>query len=131
MWPFRRRAKPEATGSLRLGEHSADEDAYTVLTVSESRHPEPFAAMWLAASDSERERGRIRRWASLHPVRDPAFGVADIVVRFDDQTACYLRPPHLGRAATRMDDAHVLCLEVPAIIEWGPAGPTVRLRFEE
>lgn len=131
MWPFRRRATPPPAGSLRVGEHSADDGAYSVLTVSESRHPEPFAAMWVSASDSERERGRVRRWATLLPVRDPSFGVADVAVQFDGQTACFLRPPHLGRAAQQIDGAHVLTLEVPALVEWGPAGPSVRLRFDD
>lgn len=127
MWPFRRRARPEPTGTYRLGGHSPDVDDYTVLTVSESRHPATFDAIWGAATAEEREAGMVRRWAVLVPVRDPKFGVADLAVQFDGQAACYLRPPHLGLLARRIDDERVATLEVPGLIEWGPAGPSVRL----
>ena len=129
MWPFRRRQRSEPVGTLRVGEHSANLADYDVLTVSESRHPEAFARLWDQASSTERDQGRVKRWATLVPVRDPKFGVADMSVRFDGQTACFLRPPHLGQTAARIDAAHVAALEVPALIEWGPAGPTVRLRI--
>ena len=130
MWPFRRRARPEPIGTKREGEHSANLDDYAVLTVSESRHPEVFARLWEQASSTERDQGRVKRWATLVPVRDPKFGVADLSVRFDEETACFLRPPHLGIVAARIDQAHVASLEVPALVEWGPAGPTVRLRID-
>ena len=53
--------------------------------------------------------------------------VSAAVGQFDGQVACYLRPPHLGLLARRIDDEHVAALEVPGLIEWGPAGPSVRL----
>ena len=30
------------------------------------------------------------------------FGVADVAVQFDSETACFLRPPHLGRSADQI-----------------------------
>lgn len=130
MWPFRRRQRPAPTGTLRVGEHSSSLEDYTVLTVSESRHPQVFARLWEQASTTERDTGRVKRWAQLVPIHDPAFGVADMTVQFDGETACFLRPPHLGRSADQIAAAHVASLEVPSVIEWGPAGPTVRLRLE-
>lgn len=129
MWPFRRRQRIEATGTLRVGEHSADIDDYDVFAVSESRHPAVFAQLWEQASATERDQGRVKKWAVLVPIRDPKFGVADLAVQFDGATACFLRPPHLGRVAGQIDAARVATLEAPALIEWGPAGPSVRLRI--
>ncbi len=127
LWPFGRR-RPDPDGTLRLGEHSEDPGDYTVLTVSESRFPGAFTALWGHASHSERDAGVVRRWAVLVPVVDPRVGrVADLGVEIEGNRACYLRPPHLDRLATRIESANVLTLEVPALIEWGPAGPTVRL----
>lgn len=131
LWPFRRR-RPEASGTLRLGEHSDDPDAYAVLTVSESRFPDTFTALWGNATAEERQAGSVRRWAVLVPIIDPRMGrAADLAVDLDGMRACYLRPPHLDRLAARIASANVEALEVPAIVEWGPAGPTVRLRVED
>ena len=79
----------------------------------------------------EQESGALRRWATLVPVHDPKYGVADLAVELDGRRACYLRPPHLGRMAARIDAANVMALEVPALIERGPAGPTVTLRIAD
>ncbi len=127
MWPFRRRARPEPTGTLRIGEHSSNAADYDVWTVSESRHPEAFEELWSQAWPTEREGDVLRRWAQLVPVRDPRFGVADVGVDLDGRRACYLRPPHLDTVAHRAAEAGVLALEVPALIERGPGGTTVRL----
>lgn len=127
MWPFRRQRRPAAAGTLRLGEPSADASDYSVYAVSESRFPDTFAAVWSTASDSEQRDGLLRRWARLVPVRDPKYGVADLAVEFDGLRACYLRPPHLGRIAARIEQENVESLDVPALIERGPAGPTVTL----
>lgn len=131
MWRFRRRRRPAATGTLRVGGHGPSIDDYPVLTVSESRHPDVFAALLASATTAERGEGLLRRWATLVPVADPRFGVADVGVEFDGRRACYLRPPHLGMAAARIEAANVAALEVPALIEFGPAGPTVRLRIDD
>ncbi len=114
-----------------MGEPSADQADYGVYTVSESRFPETFAAVWQSATGSEQESGVMRRWATLVPVHDPKFGVADLAVEFDGLRACYLRPPHLGRMAARIARENVAALEVPALIERGPAGPTVTLRIAD
>ena len=127
MWPFRRRRRAAPTGTLRVGEHRSDPDDYRVWTVSESRHPDAFEALWAEATPSEHDGRVLRRWATLVPIRDPRFGVADVAVQFNGQTACYLRPPHLGAAARRAEAERVASLEVPALIERSPAGATVRL----
>lgn len=131
MWPFRRQQRPAPTGTLRLGEPSTDPADYAVYAVSESRFPDTFAAVWAAATESEQEAGLLRRWATLVPVHDPTYGVADLAVEFDGMRACYLRPPHLGRMAARIDQENVVALEVPAQVERGPAGPTVTLRIAD
>ena len=95
--------------------------------MSESRFPDTFTAVWSTATDSEQRDGVLRRWATLVPVRDPKYGVADLAVEFDGLRACYLRPPHLGRIAALIEQENVESLEVPALIERGPAGPTVTL----
>lgn len=129
MWPFRRKQRPAPAGTLRLGEPSADAADYGVYTVSEGRFPDAFAALWAGATQEEAGQGSLRRWATLVPVHDPRYGVADLAVEFDGQRACYLRPPHLGRMAAVIDQANVEALEVPALVERGPAGPTVTLRI--
>jgi hypothetical protein len=131
MWSLRRRRRPEATGTLRIGDPSPDPSDYRVFTVSESRYPDTFDALFHGADDDERTSGTLRRWGTLVPIRDPRFGVAELAVEFDGLRACYLRPPHLGRLAARIDAANVATLEVPALITWGPAGPSVTLRVEE
>ncbi len=131
MWSFRRKKRPAPTGALRLGEPSANQADYGVYTVSESRFPETFAAVWQTATDVEQESGAMRRWATLVPVHDPKYGVADLAVEFGGLRACYLRPPHLGRMAARIERDNVEVLEVPALIERGPAGPTVTLRISD
>lgn len=131
MWPFRRTPRPAPRGTLRLGEPSTDPSDYAVYTVSESRFPDTFTAVWSSATDAEQSEGLLRRWATLVPVHDPKYGVADLAVEFDGLRACYLRPPHLGRMAARMDREHVAALEVPALVERGPAGPTVTLRIAD
>ena len=127
MWPFRRRQRPAPAGTLRLGEPSADPADYGVYTVSESRFPDAFTAVWSRATDDEQAAGVLRRWATLVPVHDPKYGVADLAVEFDGLRACYLRPPHLGRMAAHIDRENVAALEVPALVERGPAGPMVTL----
>lgn len=102
-------------------------DDYHVWTVSESRHPEAFTALWSTATEEEQRTGSMHRWATLVPVHDPAFGIADLVVEFDGRAACYLRPPHIGQVASLLAAANAATAEVPAVIERGPAGPTVRL----
>lgn len=129
MWPFRRAQRPVPTGTLRLGEPSLDPGDYSVYTVSESRFPDAFASVWASATEEEQDCGVLRRWATLVPVHDPKYGVADLAVEFDGQRACYLRPPHLGRIAARIESENVEALEVPALVERGPAGPTVTLRI--
>jgi hypothetical protein len=131
MWPFRRKQRLAPTGTLRLGEPSTDPADYPVYTVSESRFPDTFTAVWSTATEDEREAGVLRRWATLVPVNDPKYGVADLAVEFDGQRACYLRPPHLGRLAARIERENVEALEVPALVERGPAGPTVTLRIAD
>jgi hypothetical protein len=131
MWKFRRKPRPAPTGVLRLGEPSAGPGDYSVYTVSESRFPDTFTAVWSGATDDEREAGVLRRWATLVPVHDPKYGVADLAVEFDGQRACYLRPPHLGRLAARIEQENVEALEVPALVQRGPAGPTVTLRIAD
>ncbi len=71
--------------------------------MSESRFPDAFTAVWSSATDDEQEAGVLRRWATLVPVHDPKYGVADLAVEFDGLRACYLRPPHLGRMAALID----------------------------
>ena len=53
MWPFRRKPRSAPTGTLRLGEPSTDPADYAVYTVSESRFPDAFAALWSSATDDE------------------------------------------------------------------------------
>lgn len=129
MWPFRRR-RPEPSGSVSLGAASSDPTAFTVLTVSEHRFPDTYTALWDGARDDERASRMLVRTASLVPVRDPQFGVADLEVRIDGRLAAYLRPPHLGMVARAIDDANAVSAEAPALVEWGPVGPTTRLRLE-
>ena len=131
MWPFRRKQRPAPAGTLRLGEPSADAADYGVYTVSESRFPDAFTAVWSTATDDEQQAGVLRRWAALVPVHDPKYGVADLAVEFDGLRACYLRPPHLGRMAAVIDRENVEALEVPALVQRGPAGPTVMLRIND
>ena len=128
---FRRRRRPEPSGSLRLSAPSDVDAEYAVFTTSEHRFPDTYAAQWEAASDVERERRRAQRWVTLVPVHDPAFGVADLRAELDGMPAAYLRPPHLDRLARRIAEANVEVLEVPGLVEWGPAGPTLRLRVED
>lgn len=98
---------------------------------SEHRFPETYAALWESMTDDDRERRQARAWAALVPVHDPAFGVADLRAEFDGRPAGYLRPPHLDRLARLITEANAAALEVPALVEWGPAGPTLRLRVED
>jgi len=127
LWPFGPRAV-EPTGALRIGAHSADAADYAVLTVGELRFPAAFTGLWTHASHEEREAGVVRCWAVLVPVVDPRVGrVADLGVEFEGVRACYLRPPHLDLLAARIAAENVLTLEVPALVEWGAAGPSVRL----
>jgi len=126
-----KRAKPLPQGSLRLGAHSEAEGDYNVFTVSESRFPESFAQLWDQASDDERAAQRIRRWAVLTPITDPATKlVADLPAEIDGLRVSYLRPPHLTVLAKRITEENLETLEVPALVEWGPAGPTVLLIIE-
>jgi len=129
MWPFRRR-RPEPSGSVRMGEPTSDPSAFTVLTVSEHRFPDTYAALWDSAGDDERAARSLVRIASLVPIPDPQFGVADLEVRIDGRLAAYLRPPHLGMVARAIDAANAVSAEAPALVEWGPVGPTTRLRLE-
>lgn len=131
MWTFRRRRRAAPSGTLRIGEPSADRADYAVYTVSEGRFPDTYAALWATATEAERDEGLLRRWARLVPVRDPKYGVADLAVELDGMRACYLRPPHLGRMATRIEEENVEALEVPALVERGPAGATVTLRIAD
>lgn len=131
MWAFRRRRRAEPSGTLRVGDHSPDAADYSVYTVSEGRFPEAFAALWSTATEAERDEGLMRRWATLVPVQDPKYGVADLAVELDGRRACYLRPPHLGRMAARIEEGNVEALEVPALVERGPAGATVTLRLAD
>ncbi len=112
---------------MRLGAHSSNPDDYRVWTVSESRHLDVFEGLWADATPTEHGGTALRRWAALVPIRDPQFGVADVAVQFDGRTGCYLRPPHLDTAARRTEAERVARLEVPALIERGPGGVTVRL----
>jgi hypothetical protein len=123
-----KRAKPAPQGSLRLGDHSENDSDYGVFTVSESRFPESFAQLWDQASDDERAAKRIRRWAVLTPITDPATKlVADLPAEIGGLRVSYLRPPHLTVLAKRITEENLETLEVPALVEWGPAGPTVLL----
>jgi hypothetical protein len=131
MWPFRRRQRAEPSGTLRVGEHSPEPADYPVYTVSEGRFPDTYAALWSTATEVEQEEGLMRRWAMLVPVRDPKYGVADLAVELDGMRACYLRPPHLGRMAARIEEENVEALEVPALVQRGPAGATVTLRIAD
>lgn len=130
MWPFRRH-RHAASGSIRLGHPSSDPSAYNVYAVSENRHPDVFDDLWSSALPDDLAAGEVRLWATLVPVYDPKFGVADVLVQIDGRTACYLRPPHLDRVAARLARAHAEQMEVPALIEAGPIGPTVRLLIDE
>lgn len=123
-----RRAKPAPQGSLRLGDHSKSDAAYNVFTVSESRFPESFTQLWDQASEEERQSKRIRRWATLTPIFDPATNlVADLPASINGLRVSYLRPPHLTFLAQRIVHENVENIEVPALVEWGPAGPIVML----
>ncbi|MBI1351335.1 MAG: hypothetical protein GC156_09470 [Actinomycetales bacterium] len=130
MWPFRRRPRVQPSGCLRIGAPRPDPDAYGVWTVGESRNPETFAALWGSASDVEVHEAVLRRWATLVPIHDPPFGVAEVAVEFDGRRAAYLRPPHLGEIARRIEAAGTATAEVPALIERSPAGATVRLLID-
>jgi len=125
---FRRR-RPEPAGILAIGEHSGDAADYDVFAVGESRFPETFSALWSSASEDERQHQSMRRWAVLQPVRDPAFGVAEVRVELGGMTAGYLRPPHLGLVAGLIDRDNAVAARVPALVVKGPAGPTVTLRI--
>ena len=123
-----RRAKRAPQGSLRLGDHSENAADYNVFTVSESRFPDSFAQLWDQASEEERRVKRIRRWAVLTPITDPATKlVADLPAEIDGLRVSYLRPPHLTILAARISEENLESLEVPALIEWGPAGVSVFL----
>lgn len=123
-----RRAKRAPQGLLRLGDHSENAADYNVFTVSESRFPESFAQLWDQASEEERRVKRIRRWAVLTPITDPATKlVADLPAEIDGLRVSYLRPPHLTILAARISEENLESLEVPALIEWGPAGVSVFL----
>lgn len=130
MWPFRRR-RPEPAGSVRLGGATTDPAAFAVLTVSEHRFPDTYTALWESADDDERAARMLVRTAALVPIRDPKFGVADLEVRIDGRLAAYLRPPHLGMVARAIDASNAVSAEAPALVEWGPVGPTTRLRLED
>lgn len=126
-----KRAKPAPQGTLRLGEHSTAANDYNVFTVSESRFPDSFVHLWDSANQEERNSKQIRRWAVLTPVTDPSSKlIADLAAAIDGQSVCYLRPPHLTFLAQRIVQENVESIEVPALVEWGPAGPTVMLLIE-
>lgn len=123
-----RRSKPAPQGTLRLGDHSEKDSDYNVFTVSESRFPESFTQLWDQASDEEHLAKRIRRWAVLTPITDPATKlVADLPAEIDGLRVSYLRPPHLTVLAQRIAKENLETIEVPALVEWGAAGPTVLL----
>jgi len=123
---FRRR-RPEPSGVLRRGDHSEDAADYAVFTVGENRFPETFAELRPQATAPVDGVARLRQRATLVPVRDPQFGVAEVRVEFDGMAAGYLRPPHLGLVAADLEAANAVAMDVPALVEWGPAGPTVTL----
>ena len=128
MWPFRRR-RPAPSGVARIAEPTGDPADYPVLVVSEHRFPEAYAALWAGADEAEQAERAVFRTAMLVPVRDPQFGVADLEVRIDGRLSGYLRPPHLGRVVAVIEEANAEAAEVPAHVEWGPVGPTTRLRL--
>ena len=126
-----KRSRPAPQGTLRLGNHSDQLRDYSVFTVSESRFPASFEQLWTNATDDERQTKHVRRWAVLTPVVDPKSSlIADLAAEIDGQCVCYLRPPHLTFLAQRIIQENVETLEVPALVEWGPAGPTVMLLIE-
>lgn len=123
-----RRQKPAPSGSLRLGQHSDDIADYSVFTVSESRFPDSFAQLWENATREEQQAKYMRRWATLIPVTDPSSKlIADLAAEVDGSRVAYLRPPHLTYLARKITLENVETVEVPAFIEWGPAGQTVML----
>ena len=92
---------------------------------------ESFAHLWNQVSDDERAAQGTRRWAVLTPVTDSATKlVADLAAGIDGPRVSYLRPPHLPVLAKRVAENNPEALEVPALFEWGPAGPTDLLIIE-
>lgn len=127
MWPFRRR-RHDAVGILRLGDVPDSDDAYDVYIVGETRLRDTYEQVLDAATDGEREAGRLHRWATLVRLVDPAVPTTAVVaVEFDGRRGGYLRPPHVDAVAARIESAGVAALEVPAVIEVAPSGFAVRL----
>jgi hypothetical protein len=122
-WPFGSR-RPPRQPLIVLGELREDPGAYDVLTVGQSRLGESFSALGLTE-----ESGPLFRWCRIEPIMDERMNVAaDVTVMVDGQLVGYLRPPALYWAMAARDRHHADHLEVPAVLEWGPAGPEVRLR---
>ena len=127
----RKRAKSAPQGTLQFGAQCETDADYNMFTVSESKFPESFAHLWDQASDDERAAQRIRRWAVLTPITDPATKrVADLPASIDGLRVPFLRQPHLTFLAQRIERENVETLEVPALVEWGPARPTVLLMVD-
>jgi len=122
-WPFRRHQAPHAP-VITLGDPTADAGDYTILTVGQSRLGESFAALGLDETSPP-----IFAMARLAPIIDERMKVAaDVTVMVDGHLVGYLRPPALDWAMAARNRQHADQLEVPAVLEWGPAGPEVRLR---
>lgn len=122
-WPLGRREAPRRP-LVTLGEATADPRDYDVLTVGQSRLGESFAALGLTS-----QSGPLFVMARLAPIVDERMKVAaDVTVVVDDHLVGYLRPPALDWAMAARDCHYADQLQVPAVLEWGPAGPEVRLR---
>lgn len=122
-WPFARRDAPREP-VIRLGDPSGDLRDYTVLTVGQSRLGDSFDALGLHARSEP-----MFAPARLAPIMDERMRIAaDVTVMVDGHLVGYLRPPVLDAAMTARDRHRVDELEVPAALEWGPAGPEVRLQ---
>lgn len=122
-WPFWRRETPLAE-CISLGTPSPDRHDYDVLTVGQSRLGPAFDVLGLTQDGSP-----IFTVARVIPVMDERMKVAaDVTVVVDGQLVGYLRPPALDWAMEARERHQAEQVEVPAVLEWGPAGPEVRLR---
>lgn len=122
-WPFRSRPVPRTPVAV-LGSASQSPEDYTVLTVGQSRLQESFVSLDMKPGVSP-----IFSLARLTPVMDEQLGIAaDVTIEVDGQLVGYLRPPAVREVMAALDQHHADSLDVPAVLEWGPAGAEVRLR---
>lgn len=122
-WPFRSRSAPWQD-VVEVGEPSTSEDDYTILTVGQSRLGDSFRRLGLGPESPQR-----RTPALLTPIIDERLGVAaDVTVAIDGHIVGYLRPPTVREVMSTRETRRANVLQVPALLQWSPAGPEVRLR---